>query len=329
MEWEKLFDALKKCFLIFRNIKKYKYLVLQIKIYWGGGNSFHSHKILSLSEVVETDADYIIITAQASAANGIYADLCAAGARKESIVNVYSYALVEEKFADIDKDRLPAQLAVIRKILSASDSEVTDFAWMRAVVGQYGVYPYRSEDIDGTGNVVGTCKGIVQRPNEFTEYCTYLSKWHIDTAVEIGVFRGKSSYFMCALLARNNPNLVYELVDIADNLDNYDEFYALLPQMRKKIPSTSDDFVGKPYDFVFIDADHSYDASIRDFMNLGRYANKLTVFHDIYAHEYDHLNGGTVRMWKEVVSLTPQRKHYVFSEYPDKWMGIGVIENKK
>ena len=221
---------------------------------------------------------------------------------------------------------MSVQLDIIRKILSASDEDVSNFEWMRSMVGRYGIFPCREGDMDGNGNVVGARSGMIQRPNEFAEYCVYLSKWHIDTAIEVGVFHGKSSYFMCALLARNNSNLVYELVDIADNLDDYEEFHELLPQMSKRIPSTSEDYIGQAYDFVFIDADHSYEASMCDYMNLGRYAKKLTVFHDIYAHEYDHLNGGTVRMWNEVVDMTPENKHNVFSEYPNQWMGIGVLE---
>ena len=288
-----------------------------------GGERFHGFKILSLDEIAETNMDCIIITAQKKVAGEIFADLSDAGIRSEKIFWVYNYPPIKEELECIKR----TQLDVIRKILSASDEEIMDFEWMRSIVGQYGIFPYSEEDVDGTGNVEGTISGMIQRPNEFAEYCVYLSKWHIETAIEVGVFHGKSSYFMCALLARRNPDLVYELVDIADNLDNYEKFHELLPQMRKRIPSTSDDYVGQAYDFVFIDADHSYDASMRDYMNLGQYAKKLTVFHDIYAHEYDHLNGGTVRMWNEVVDMTPQHKHHVFSEYPNQWMGIGVLEH--
>ena len=324
------FSCFEKMFREFQSNNKVDVIGVADKSLQGGGQaSFHDFKVLSLNEVASMNADYVIITAQEPASKGIYTDLCAAGVRQEKIVGVYSYALINDELNRIDRAQLPVQLKIIEKILSASDCDVESFAWMRDIVGQYGIYPYRPEDLNGTGNVVGTRKGILQRPNEFTEYCTYLSKWYIDTAIEVGVFRGKSSYFMCALLARRNPNLVYELVDIADSLDNYDEFHELLPQMRKRIPSTSDDYIGKAYDFVFIDADHSYDASMRDYMNLGRYAKKLTIFHDIYAHEYDHLNGGTVRMWQEVVDMTPQLKHHVFSEYPEQWMGIGVLEHTR
>ena len=288
--------------------------------------SFNDFPVLALNDIISMSFDYIIITAIDKAAKGIYEDLIGAGVPSQKIVAAHDYTLVEQEFKRLDKEHLPVQLEVIRKILSAEDTEVSDFEWMRNIVGEYGIYPFRQEDMDGSGNVIGIRSGMIQRPDEFAQYCVYLSEWKIDTAIEVGVYKGKSSYFMCALLARKNPNLVYEMVDICDGLVNFDEFHELLPQMRKRIPSTSDDYIGREYDFVFIDADHSYDASMRDYMNLGRCAKKLTVFHDIYGHEYDHLNGGTVRMWKDVVEMTKQYKQHVFSDYPDKWMGIGVVE---
>lgn len=291
--------------------------------------TFHNFKVFSLSEMVNLSVDYIIITAEGVAAEGICADLCANGIPNKKIIGVYNYAFVKEKLNILDSNQLSVQLGIIKKILSASDSDVGNLEWMRNIVGQYGIFPFLEDDLRGTGNVMFTHIGMLQRPNEFAEYCVYLSNLNIGTAIEVGVFHGKSSYFMCALLARKNPNLVYELVDIYDNLDNFEEFHELLPQMRKRIPATSDDLAGKTYDFVFIDADHSYDASMRDYMNLGRYAKKLTVFHDIFSHEYDNQNGGTVRMWNEVVNMTSEHKHHVFSEYQGKWMGIGVLEYAK
>lgn len=99
--------------------------------------------------------------------------------------------------------------------------------------------------------------------------------------------------------------------------------------MEKKIPSTSEDYKGESYDFVFIDADHSYDGAMQDYLNIGQYAKKLTVFHDIYAHEYDEYNGGTVRLWKEVCEANSGKERKIFSIYPDKWMGIGCLVQQK
>lgn len=321
-----VFHCYKKLFLEFQNDKRLEIVgVADRKLQ--GGKLFCSLPILSLNEIAARDFDYIVITADDMATKSIYADLIEANIPKEKIVNIYRYAPIEEKLNILAREQLSVQLDIINKLLEASDEEVGNFEWMRNVVGQYGIYPWRSKDMNGADNFIATRDGIMQRPNEFAEYCVYLSKWNVNRAIEVGVYRGKSSYFMCALLARKNPNLIYELVDIVDNLSNYEDFHKLLPQMKKKIPSTSDDYIGKVYDFVFIDADHSYDGSIRDYMNLGRHAQKLTVFHDIYAHEYDHLNGGIVRTWKEVMDNTAAYKHRIFSEYPNQWMGIGVLEH--
>lgn len=289
--------------------------------------TFHGFHVVQLSEIPGLDIDYIIITAQDPAANSIYNDLCANGIPKEKIIGIDNYKPIEEKLARDAREQLPTQLEIIQKILRASDEDAGSFEWMRDVVGRYGIYPWSEADMNRTDNVVPTRAGMLQDPNEFAKYCVYLSHWKIDTAIEVGVFRGRSSYFMCALLARKNPSLVYELVDIADNLDFYEEFHKLLPQMVKRIPSTSENYIGQAYDFVFIDAEHSYGASMADYKNLGQYAKKLIVFHDIYAHEYDHLDGGTVRTWKEVMDMTPKQKHHVFSEHPDLFLGIGVLEH--
>ena len=130
---------------------------------------------------------------------------------------------------------------------------------------------------------------------------------------------------MCAVLARRNRKMTYRLADLCDRIDDFEKFRAKLPQLEKCIPSCSADYKGDCYDFVFIDADHSYDAVMADYYNVGRNARVITAFHDVYAHEYDGENGGTVRAWNEVLAGTENCGHKVFSKYPDKWMGIGVV----
>ena len=112
-------------------------------------------------------------------------------------------------------------------------------------------------------------------------------------------------------------------------MDSFDEFHKILPSIEKCIPNTSYDFKDISFDMVFIDADHSYDSTMQDYLNVGSKSKKLTVFHDIYAHEYDDLNGGTVRAWNEAKEHTHSCKHHIFSSFPDEWMGIGVIESKR
>lgn len=219
------------------------------------------------------------------------------------------------------------QLTVINRIINATDKEIHDTNFLLSAIKEYGVTPLVwLQELDDSTHY--TENGMIQVPGEFATFCHYLVDMKIDSAIEVGVYRGRSSYFMCAVLYRNNPNLVYDMVDIEDNLDGYDEFRRILPCLNKCIPSTSDDFAGKSYDFVFIDADHSYDAAMIDYLNVGRFAKKLVCFHDIFAHEYDTCNGGIVRCWEEVGVLTSNHPKMIFSQFPNRWMGIGVVINK-
>lgn len=239
-----------------------------------------------------------------------------------------SYKKVLELYKDTEayKDEISSQCKVLTDVLNASDEEIKSYDWVLNKICEYGVYPFCCDD----DRVNWTDLGVLQIREEFAKLCVYLSQIKINEAIEIGVFKGRSSYFMCAILMRNNPMLNYICVDIYDNLDSYEEYHKILPALDKQIPTTSEDYKGKEYDFVFIDADHSYDASIQDYFNVGCFAKKLTIFHDIYGHEYDIYNGGTVRMWKEVKELTKEKSNiYEFSKYPDEWMGIGVVEWKR
>ncbi len=218
------------------------------------------------------------------------------------------------------------QVQVIKDLLEASDSQIEDREWLFNKLGEYGFFPFfKLVKKPQTGVRYSTC-GILQVPDEFVDFCMYIGKLECHRAIEVGVYKGSSSYVMAALLYRNNPDLVYEMVDIEDGLINYDEISKLIPAIRKRIPSTSADFIGQEYDYCFIDADHSYGAVMEDYRNVGQYATKLTVFHDVFGHEYDELEGGTVRGWRELKELNKDKEIIEFSKFPDKWMGLGVIK---
>lgn len=218
------------------------------------------------------------------------------------------------------------QIKVLKRILNATDKEIHDMGFMLEAVREYGIVPLAwLQELDEDSFY--TDDGMIQVPGEFASFCHYLVDLEVHTAIEVGVYRGRSSYFMCAVLFRHNPDLVYEMVDIEDFLDGFEKFEKILPCLKKCIPSTSDDYKGKKYDFVFIDADHSYDGAIGDYLNVGRFAKKILCFHDIFAHEYDTWNGGIGRCWDEVCVLTERLPKMVFSEFPNRWMGIGVVIN--
>ena len=218
------------------------------------------------------------------------------------------------------------QIQVLNSIINATDEEIHNINFLLDKINEFGITPLAwLKELDTSP--IYTENGMIQVPGEFANFCLYLLDKNIHTAIEIGVFRGRSSYFMCAILYRSCPDLVYNMVDIADYLDGFEEFQKVLPCLKKCIPNTSDDYKGKQFDLVFIDADHSYEGAMRDFLNVGQYAGKLVCFHDIYAHEYDSQDGGTVRMWNEICSMTPNLPKLIFSQFPNRWMGIGVVLN--
>lgn len=218
------------------------------------------------------------------------------------------------------------QIRVLNRIIQASDEEANSLSFWMQNIKEYGIFPFSwLVELDAGSNY--TENGIMQVQGEIANFCRFLSGQELHTAIEIGVYRGRSSYLICAAIYRKNPDLLYDMVDIVDGLDEFDEFKKVLPCIRKQIPHTSNDFAEKEYDFVFIDADHSYEGSMTDYINVGRYAKKLVCFHDIYAHEYDAQGGGCAKTWEEVCTMTPNLPKLIFSQFPNRWMGIGVVVN--
>ena len=283
---------------------------------------WHGIPIVRKENINQFQWERIIVAAGGAAVGSIRRDAEAMGIPADKVIQLNDW-LLERTFEDSEAYEaiIDRQCKVISELLAASDEEVADFKWIKERMGEFGIYPFQNyEDVSFLTEL-----GILQVPDEFARFCNHISKLKVQTAIEVGVFRGRSSYFICALLSRHNPDLSYKLVDIKDMLDSYERFHELLPAMQKCVPSTSNDYRGEAYDFVFIDADHSYDGSMLDYTNLGRYAKRFLVFHDIYAHEYDEENGGTVRMWQEVSAKYGKEQQQVFSAYPGQWMGIGCI----
>lgn len=281
------------------------------------------YRVIRKEEISNYKYDKIIITAGNTVTRSILKEIQEIGLDPEKVIRFAEY---EMQYVTCQKERyekiIDGQINTIKSLLSASDQEVADYNWMLRMIYGYGIYPFAFGKLQ---DAVVTNFGLMQVPDEFARFCNYIGTLKVDTAIEVGVYRGRSSYFISALLSRKNPHLTYYMADIRDSLDSFEKFKKVLPALEKKIPSRSEDYAEKEFDFVFIDADHSYDASIKDYYNVGQYARKITCFHDIYAHEYDMYNGGMVRTWKEVQRLTSGKQHKIFSMYPDRWMGIGCV----
>lgn len=281
--------------------------------------------VISKENIEKVERDVIVIATDYEMEMDIRKDATAIGLSEDELVGIEQLVKDECLEGRYEEEIALKQVGVIKDILNADDCEVCDFNWMYRKVLEYGIFCFENDWFNAYDDIEWNVYGLQQIPEEFADFCLSIASLKVQTAIEIGVYRGRSSYFICALLMRSNPELRYLLVDIADRLDSFEVFQSLLPSLEKKIPSTSESYKGKVFDFVFIDADHSYDASMRDFENVGKYAKIIACFHDIYAHEYDYENGGTVRMWKEVMKKTRGKRHRIYSKYPEQWMGIGCV----
>ena len=305
-----------------RLIKKNNIEVMALINREGEPKVIDGYHVIAKDKIVTYEYDKIIITADEIEAQSIRNDAKELNIDEEKLMEIWLFLDLLEMGERFYNDLIQKQENILKEILAASDEEILSYHWLRQKINEYGIYPFRKE-----GERINWSRyGVLQVLDEFTKFCNFIgSQEGIKTAIEVGVARGRSSYIICALLSRKNPDLKYTLVDICDQLDSFTRFQKILPSLVKNIPSTSEDYKGRNYDFVFIDADHSYDESMKDYLNIGQYARVITCFHDIYAHEYDHCNGGIVRTWNEVQELTREKEHKIFSSYPGQWMGIGCV----
>lgn len=248
----------------------------------------------------------------------------------EKSLGVRHMYLTPEYLADAEAKAQAADaekaLAAVRRILAASDEEIHSRSFVLEQVLAFGLsrqnWEFFQRWINYQNN--GTF-GLLQLPTEFTDFIMYVAQFKPQTALEVGVYAGATAYLSAAILQRHNPNLEYYMLDIGDQLVAFERFAELL-NLRRLIPNTTADIAGREFDYVLIDADHSYSGAKSDYLAVGRYAKKIVAFHDIHGHEYDAHEGGIVRLWSEVRALAVDTHTVVeFAHCPTRWMGLGVI----
>jgi hypothetical protein len=177
-----------------------------------------------------------------------------------------------------------------------------------------------------------------QYPNQFSKYLVHLSKYKIESYIEIGVRHGGTFIITMEYLARFNEIKEALGVDIADNVsfpdykDGYRkeaEFWQIDShhlRFKKYVREKE-----KRYHLALIDGEHTYWGARKDFELLQEHAN-IIVFHDISNSAVPEIRD----LWVELKKNCSNK--FNFYEFTDQYtcltetnqyyLGIGVMVDK-
>jgi hypothetical protein len=171
---------------------------------------------------------------------------------------------------------------------------------------------------------------MLQYPKQFSKYLLTLSKFNIQTYLEIGTSFGGSFITTVEYLMKFNPNFKYAVgVDL--NHYNSMQIYAKLNKKIKYLVMDSQSSAFKKYiakssnfDLILIDGNHSFKNCKSDFETVKGKA-KMIAFHDILENEIKYV-------WEYIKDF--YINEYFFVEFTDqylkegKYLGIGLIIRK-
>ena len=85
-----------------------------------------------------------------------------------------------------------------------------------------------------------------------------------------------------------------------------------------------------PFDFIFIDADHTYEGAKTDFDNYMPLLAEdgVMALHDVVKHGKHHPDVDVDKLWIEIKKKYPNTIEFIDHEYPSDWNpwgGIGVV----
>lgn len=205
---------------------------------------------------------------------------------------------------------------IIEELLKIDRKGLKDKQLVADLIREYGLHndPCVVHLFDKDDHKYLVTQGMLQIPEQMAGALIYLSKYLIDSYLEIGTFNGRSTLFITAYLSRFNPTL--EVITV----DNLREFTNPYPKLNiAQHIGTSNDLTGRKSDLCFIDGNHSTEWIKRDYENVGQFA-KICMFHDILETEVINNNDmGVKTFWQSI-------KRPTSVEFTDGGrMGIGIL----
>jgi uncharacterized protein len=228
--------------------------------------------------------------------------------------------VMEYRQVDVSESSATRLHSAISEVRELTPGELTSPRTLSAIIRRAGL-TYDERDVYGRRDAVFMVRppgGLYQSPRQLADLLVYLSRRNVTSAVEIGAGAGWTTVMMAAYLERFNPNVRCLGIDV-------DDTFAVELDMLDSVPcelrtATSAELRSTPFDFCLIDGDHSYDAVMTDFENVGRQSGTCAL-HDIH----DEWCPGVRRAWHEL------RERYSNREFRGDLahlprMGIGVLE---
>lgn len=164
-----------------------------------------------------------------------------------------------------------------------------------------------------------------QYPNQFSKYLKQISKYTINSYLEIGCRWGGTFIITNEILKLKNKEIksyACDLIPMCDVLSVYKN-YSDFKYIKESSFNLSKNNVDNQIDLILIDADHSYDSVKKDFEITKQFNPKYIVFHDITNDACLGVN----KFWNEIKN---NYTHYEFVEQYDSvvgnYLGIGLIE---
>ena len=157
-------------------------------------------------------------------------------------------------------------------------------------------------------------QGSWQEPHQLAQLLILLSKYQIETFLEIGTFFGVTTSLITSFLSRYKLKKAISIDIFSRDIPDVEKVKKILPidfQLK-----TSQDFKDQHFDLCFIDGDHNYQGVKTDFENVGQFST-FCAFHDIINHQVP----GVIQFWNEI------KKQYPYHEFTHAdTFGIGLLE---
>lgn len=189
-------------------------------------------------------------------------------------------------------------------------------------------------------------RGAAQKKGELRPFISRLRRETLGTIVEVGTYRGGTLWLWCQLA---EPDALIVSVDLpggefgggydnvqAEHIQSYARSQQELVLIRgdSHLPETRDAvtaaLAGRPIDFLFIDADHTYEGVRKDYELYAPLVRGggVIAFHDILPHTMDE-NCKVDVFWEEL----KRQGMNEFEEFVDRdtahggrvWGGIGAL----